>query len=80
MNSDEAAARLARCRLGPGLARDRDLRLIAFFAGAPPACLPGAPLRAFVRELYAATENVDPEDDPELGPILGALGATVALE
>ena len=93
--SPEAAARLARFRrwgartiahryiqpsLGPGLARDRDLRLIAFFDGAPPACLPGAPLRAFVRELYAATENVDPEDDPELGPILGALGATVALE
>ena len=93
-HGDEAAARLARFRrwgartvehryvqpaLGPGLARDRGLRLIAFFDGEPPASLPGPPLRAFVRELYAATENVDPEDDPELGPILGAIGATVAL-
>jgi GNAT superfamily N-acetyltransferase len=43
--------------LGPGLARDPDLRLIAFFDGEPPATLPGAVVADFVRELYAMTEG-----------------------
>lgn len=44
--------------LGPGLARDHGLRLIAFFDGAPPPRIEGAIVRAFVGELYAATEAV----------------------
>lgn len=47
--------------LGPGLARDRGLLLIAF---APrPEIIDGALVRAFVEELYAATEGgaLDPE-------------------
>jgi GNAT superfamily N-acetyltransferase len=43
--------------LGPGLARDPALRLIAFFDGEPPATLPGAVVGDFVRELYAMTEG-----------------------
>lgn len=47
--------------LGPGLVRDRGLVLIAF---APlPDAVDGALVRAFVEELYAATEGgaIDPE-------------------
>jgi GNAT superfamily N-acetyltransferase len=43
--------------LGPGLARDPALRLIAFFDGEPPATLPGAVVGDFVRELYAMTDG-----------------------
>ena len=54
-------ARYVQPALGPGLARDRGLVLIAF---APlPSTVDGARVRAFVEELYAATEGgeVDPE-------------------
>jgi GNAT superfamily N-acetyltransferase len=46
--------------LGPGLARDRSLVLIAW---APSPELPGEVVRAFVEELYAVTEGGPP--DPE---------------
>ncbi|MBK9034244.1 MAG: hypothetical protein IPL61_23770 [Myxococcales bacterium] len=90
----DAAARLARFRrwgarvvehgyvqpaLGPGLARDRHLRLIAFFDGAAPTHLAGAVVAGFLREFYAVTENRDPDADSELGPIVGAVATAVAL-
>ena len=65
--------------LGPGLARDRHLRLIAFVDGLPPPTLPGAVVAGFLREFYAVTEGVDPDRDPELGAIVATIGATVAL-
>ena len=47
--------------LGPGLARDRDLILIAL---APDGeTLPGATVDAFIRELYACTEGGPPDPD-----------------
>lgn len=90
----DAAARLARFRrwgarlvdaryvqpaLGAGLARDRHLRLIAFPDGAPPATLDGAVVAGFLREFYAITEGVDPDADAELGAVIAAIGARVAL-
>lgn len=57
-------ARYVQPALGPGLARDRALVLIALPGAAGlPACTPGGPVRAFVEELYAVTEGgpVDPE-------------------
>ena len=90
----DAAARLARFRrwgarvvearyvqpaLGAGLARDRHLRLIGFFDGAPPAAIDGAIVAGFLREFYAATEGGDPADDPELAAVIAAIGAAVAL-
>jgi hypothetical protein len=55
-------ARYVQPALGPGLARDRGLLLIAF---APlPEMVDGALVRAFVDELYAATEGGAP--DPEI--------------
>jgi len=55
-------ARYVQPALGPGLARDRGLLLIAF---APlPADVDGAVVRTFVEELYAATEGGAP--DPEV--------------
>lgn len=89
-----AAARLARFQrwgarllevryvqpaLGPALARDRHLRLIAFFDGAPPATLDGGVVAGFLREFYAVTEGIDPDADPELGPLLAAIGDEVGL-
>jgi GNAT superfamily N-acetyltransferase len=89
-----AAARLARFRrwgarqvearyvqpsLGPGLARDRHLRLLAFFDAAPPPTLAGATVVSFLREFYRATEGVDPDADPELGPLIAAVPPAVAL-
>lgn len=47
--------------LGPGLARDPSLLLIAFFDGPPPASMPGAVVAAFLAELYAVTEGVTPD-------------------
>ena len=90
----DAAARLARFRrwgarlvdaryvqpaLGPGLARDRHLRLIAFVDGAPPATLAGGVVAGFLREFYAVTEGREPDGDPELGAVVAAIGARVAL-
>ncbi len=50
--------------LGPGLARDRGLVLIAF---APiPEPVEGAHVRAFVEELYALTEGGAPDAEVEL--------------
>lgn len=54
-------ARYIQPALGPGLGRDRGLVLVAFAPG--PASIDGARVRAFVEELYAATEGgaIDPE-------------------
>lgn len=58
-------ARYVQPALGPGLARDRRLVLIAFAGETPlPDELPGASVRRFVEELYAATEGGPP--DPEV--------------
>ncbi len=55
-------ARYVQPALGPGLARDRGLLLIAF---APlPEIVDGAAVRTFIEELYAATEGGAP--DPEV--------------
>ena len=55
-------ARYVQPALGPDLARDRGLLLIAF---APlPEVVDGARVRMFVEELYAATEGGAP--DPEV--------------
>ena len=72
-------ARYVQPALGPGLTRDRHLRLIAFFDGPPPATLPGAIVAGFLREFYAITEGIDPDADPELGPIVRAVPTAVAL-
>jgi len=59
------AARYVQPVLGPGLARDRGLVLIALPGPAPlPAAMDGAIPRAFVEELYAITEDGPP--DPEI--------------
>lgn len=51
--------------LGPGLARDRELLLIAIAGSEPlPPELPGTLVRGFVEELYAITEGGPP--DPEI--------------
>ncbi len=65
--------------LGPGLARDRALRLIAFFDEPAPASLPGDVLRDFLREFYAVTERLEPTADPELGPLLAGIPDQVAV-
>jgi GNAT superfamily N-acetyltransferase len=58
-------ARYVQPSLGPGLARDRGLLLLALAGSAPlPPELAGATLRAFVEELYAITEGNAP--DPEV--------------
>lgn len=58
-------ARYVQPALGPGLQRDRGLVLIAFAGETPlPPQLAGAPVSAFVDELYAATEGGAP--DPEV--------------
>lgn len=54
--------RYVQPKLGPGLARDRGLVLIAF--PPVPAEIDGATVRAFVDELYAVTEGGPP--DPEI--------------
>ncbi len=51
--------------LGPGLARDRQLLLIALAGDTPlPSEVPGATLRTFVDEFYETTEGKPP--DPEI--------------
>jgi GNAT superfamily N-acetyltransferase len=51
--------------LGPGLARDRTLVLIALAGAAPlPATIAGMTVRRFVHELYEVTEGGAP--DPEI--------------
>lgn len=65
--------------LGAGLDRDRTLDLFAFFDGAAPPSVPGAPLAAFLREFFAVVEGVDVDADRELAPIVGAIGDQVAL-
>jgi GNAT superfamily N-acetyltransferase len=80
VHGEVAAQRLARNRrwgarvvdtryvqpaLGPGLARDRELILIALAGRQPlPDTMPGEVVESFVRELYACTEGGDP--DPEV--------------
>jgi GNAT superfamily N-acetyltransferase len=56
-------ARYVQPALGPGLARDRGLVLIALAGASPlPAELDGAIPRGFVEELYAATEGGPPDE------------------
>ncbi len=62
--------------LGPGLARDRGLCLIAFGACGP---IDGAVLATFVRELWVACEGPGAADDPELARVTGAMRGTVAV-
>jgi hypothetical protein len=51
--------------LGPGLARDRSLVMIALAGATPlPPALSGATVRRFIDELYAVTEGGPP--DPEI--------------
>jgi Acetyltransferase (GNAT) family len=58
-------ARYVQPALGPGLARDRGLLLIAFAGATPlPMQTSGALVLALVEELYAATEGGAP--DPEV--------------
>jgi len=54
-------ARYVQPALGPGLARDRGLALMAF--DEQRGELPGAVVRAFIDELYAATEGGPPDAD-----------------
>jgi hypothetical protein len=69
-------ARYVQPALGPGLARDRQLILIALAGDAPlPDQLPGAVLRDFLGEFYAATEPID----DELAAVLDGIGTTVGL-
>jgi GNAT superfamily N-acetyltransferase len=67
-------ARYVQPALGPGLARDRGLVLIALAGAAPlPAELPGAIPRGFVEELYAATEGGPPDEEcafPDRVPLI----------
>jgi len=60
--------------LGDGLARDRDLLLIALDA---PDTLPGALVRDFLAELHAITEGRAP--DAEIAAMLAAIPDTVTL-
>ncbi len=60
--------------LGPGLARDRDLLLLAY--GTPPV-LPGAIVRDFIAELHELTEGRAADD--ELTAMLAAIPETVTL-
>ncbi len=60
--------------LGPGLSRDRSLRLLAF-PPAPPV-VPGALLRRFVDEFFTITESATPEDD-EYRAMVAAIGDAV---
>jgi GNAT superfamily N-acetyltransferase len=57
-------ARYVQPALGPGLARDRGLVLIALAGAAPlPAELDGAIPRGLVEELYAVTEGGPPDEE-----------------
>ena len=47
--------------------------------GAPPATLAGDVVADFLREFYAVTEGADPDGDRELGAVVAAIGARVAL-
>ncbi|HEU0037566.1 MAG TPA: GNAT family N-acetyltransferase [Kofleriaceae bacterium] len=61
-------ARYIQPALGPGLARDRQLVLIALAGATPlPDALPGAVVRAFVDELYAVTEGGPPDPETAIG-------------
>ncbi len=58
-------ARYIQPALGPALARDRSLVLVAFPGEEPlPAEIDGAQVKAFIDELYAVTEGGAP--DPEI--------------
>ena len=64
--------------LGPGLARDRGLCLLALAGAEPlPPTMPGAIVRDFIAELYAVTERRAP--DAELVELLAQIPDTVRL-
>jgi GNAT superfamily N-acetyltransferase len=73
VRNENWGARVVDCRyvqpaLGPGLARDRGLCLIAHAGDEPlPDTMPGAIVRAFVGELYEKTEGA--RDDELLAQI-----------
>ena len=72
-------ARYVQPALGPGLERDRGLVLIALRDRAPlPATMPGAIVRDFVAELFAATERTT-DQDAELREILDGIASEIAL-
>ena len=88
-DSDEARARIAWfARRGAGVldvryvqpdlgyGRDHQLRMIAFFDGAPPAEIDGAPLVAFLREFY---ETVEGPIDADTEAMLAAIGPRVRV-
>jgi GNAT superfamily N-acetyltransferase len=65
--------------LGPGLARDRGLRLIVFPGARPlPPAIPAAELVAFLDELFAITEGAPPAD-AEYAALRSALTEDLAL-
>lgn len=60
--------------LGPGLVRDRGLILLALGGGEPlPDALPGDVVRAFLEELYAATEGGPLDPAIHIGPTVGLI-------
>lgn len=63
--------------LGPGLARDRSLALLAF--PPLPASVPGALVRDFLDELFTITEGATPTD-AEYGAMLASIGEVVGYE
>lgn len=68
-------ARYVQPALGPGLARDHGLCLIALASRAPlPEALSGNIVRDFVEELYAATEGAAPD-----AALIAAVPERVAL-
>ena len=63
------ATRYVQPALGSGLARDRELLLIAIAGAEPlPAVLPGALVRGFIDELYAICEGGPPDPEIAIGP------------
>jgi hypothetical protein len=72
------ATRYVQPSLGPGLPRDRGLRLLALAGSAPlPSSLPGGVVRAFLTEFYTVTEGRLP--DAELQAVVDEVPSGVSL-